>query len=139
MSDRKYRQSGYQDDEPRESRRGGQVPRPQKDGPRGRGLGAPSASVFRCARCGRKQVLTEPLGVEATCAGCGDDLRTCTNCAYFDSGAPFECRQPVTERVAKKSKANECELFAPKETAEFDSDAGKPSDPKDAFDALFDF
>lgn len=77
--------------------------------------------------------------MDAACGGCGDDLRTCTNCAYFDSGAPFECRQPVTVRVAKKSKATACEHFAPKETAEFEADAGKPSDPKDAFDALFDF
>lgn len=139
MSDRKYRQRGYKDeDSPRERQRP-QGPRPQKDGPRGRGLGAPSASVFRCTRCGRKHVLAEPLTTTSTCDGCGDDLRTCTNCAYFDSSAPNQCREAVTEPVSKKSKSNDCSYFAPKETAEFASDAGKPNDPKNAFDALFDF
>lgn len=139
MSDRRYRQRGYMDDDAPRERKSGSGPRPQQDGPRGRGLGAPSASVFRCRRCGRKQDPVEPVAIISTCDGCGDDLRTCTNCAYFDSGAPNECREPVTERISKKSKANACSFFAPRETAEFDSDADKPSGPQDAFDALFDF
>ena len=50
MSDRKYRQRGYQDDEPRERSRS--TPSSPREGPRGRGLGAPTRSVFRCHDCG---------------------------------------------------------------------------------------
>lgn len=140
MSDRRYRQRGYQDDDSPRERQRGPAPEALRDGPRGRGLGAPSASVFRCARCGRERGLEEPVGVTSTCEeGCGNDLRTCTNCAYFDSAAPNQCREPVTERVAKKSKANECPAYAPRMTAEFASEAGEPNEPRDAFDALFDF
>ena len=54
MSDgQKYRQRGYKDSEREEKPRPGlQGPREKKDGPRGRGLGAPSEAVFRCAACG---------------------------------------------------------------------------------------
>ena len=49
----------------------------------------------------------------------------------------MECRQPIEERIPKKSKANECELFEPKTTQEFDQESPPPDDAKAAFDALF--
>ena len=57
----------------------------------------------------------------------------------IDTGARNECRAGVTERIAAKSKNNECELFEPKIVQEFDSDSGAEGDAKSAFDALFDF
>src|SRR3954469_23084221 len=58
----KYRQRGYKDSE-REERGGGggasrgpQAPREKKEGPRGRGLGSRTESVFRCHTCGEKQL-----------------------------------------------------------------------------------
>ena len=141
MSDRKYRQRGYQDDGERSPRRR-QGARPESgelDRPRGRGLGKPTATVFRCARCGAKQPLGEEVTVDAVCAGCGQDLHTCTNCIHFDTGAPSECREAVAARIAKKSTRNDCRLFGPKAAREFASDGGAaPDDPKAAFDALFD-
>jgi hypothetical protein len=136
---RKYRQKGYQDDD-REPRRGGGGPRPRKEGPRGRGLGKPTATRFNCARCGTRS-LDQEVALEAACAECGSDLHTCTNCTYFDSSAPNECRKPVEVRIVKKSKRNECELFQAKTVQEFasDSEGVAPSDAKSAFDDLFDF
>jgi hypothetical protein len=137
MSDRKYRQSGYQDDEPREKRSRPSGPREKSDKPRGRGLGKPTKSVFRCSRCGHSYTVGQDVALDATCSGCGDDLHACTNCTHFDSSAPMECRQPIAERISKKSKRNECELFEPKTTQEFAKESPPPDDARAAFDALF--
>lgn len=138
---RKYRQQGYQDDEKDTERsRGPAGPRPHREGPRGRGLGKPTATRFKCARCGTRILETE-VARDAVCHECGSDLHTCTNCTYFDSSAPNECRQPVEVRIASKSKRNDCELFQAKTIQEFASDSGgaAPGDAKSAFDDLFDF
>lgn len=135
---RKYRQSGYQDDESsKPERRGPRPPRQGREGPRGRGLGAPSDTVFRCRDCGEKWPLANPVTAQTVCARCGADLHSCVNCRHFDTASPNECRKPIAQRIAKKSKANECPEFAPKQVQEYDSDKKEPSDPRAAFDALF--
>ncbi len=139
MSERKYKHRGYQDSGPREERRPAPSgPRPKPEGPRGRGLGAPTETVFRCRVCGAKQVLSGALGSEATCASCGNDLHTCSNCVAFDTSRPNECRKPVLQRVASKAKRDTCESFAPNTVQEFGADkAAVTNDPRAAFDALF--
>ncbi|MCZ7650730.1 MAG: hypothetical protein M5U13_06020 [Thermoanaerobaculia bacterium] len=140
MSDRKYRQRGYQDDD-RPATAARTPARPGGDGdappkPRGRGLGMPTATVFRCASCGRPT--SAPAGHDAPCPACGAALHSCTNCVSFDSGAPRECRQPVAERIPRKAEANRCELFAPRLAQEFEREERRaPDDPRAAFDALF--
>lgn len=155
MSDRKYRQRGYQDSgrpadrgeregsgesgAPRERPAGRPDPREK---PRGRGLGAPTAEVFRCARCGREEAVGVAMAADGRCAQCGSDLHTCTNCAAFDTGAPFECRKPVPARVSPKDRGNRCDLFEPRLRAEFAREKPaeeRPSDARAAFDALFKF
>jgi len=130
--------------DPRERRPAG--PAPERTGPRGRGLGKPTGTVFRCAVCGQRQSSAQ-LGLESVCEKCGTDLHSCTHCAHFDSSAPNECRRPVTERVAGKAKRNRCALFEPKAAQELSaqgsqggsqgSSSGRPSDARAAFDALF--
>ncbi len=140
MSERKYRQRGYMDDERSESRSRGSGPRPRREGPRGRGLGAPTATVFRCARCGGEQSLAAAVPFDATCGGCGSDLHTCTNCRHFDSSAPNQCRETIPAPVPAKARRNRCELFAPRTTREFGAESARaddPEDPRAAFDALF--
>ncbi|MEO8276079.1 MAG: hypothetical protein ABI639_07650 [Thermoanaerobaculia bacterium] len=148
MSDRKYKQSGYMDSgsSSRESSRGAsdrpagapRPPRDPRDAPRGRGLGAPTASAFRCASCGEQQNLAAAMAIDARCSACASDLHTCTNCAHFDPGAPGQCRQPVVERITRKAKANQCPEFSPRERQEFAVEKpATPKDPRAAFDALF--
>lgn len=150
MSDRKYRHRGYQDDdrdrEPKPQRPKPSGPRNYDDGPRGRGLGAPTSVSFRCARCGR-DLVNISVAADTTCPGCQSPLHCCSNCNFFDTGARFECRKELEARVESKTKANECEHFQPKavrdlgikkepEPASGGSGRGS-NDPRAAFDALF--
>lgn len=143
MSDRKYGQRGYQQDDRAKAStpRGPSGPPPErKDGPRGRGLGAPTESVFKCSQCGHAMPIAFVVEVASTCGGCGRDLHNCVNCRFFDSGARWECRQAIPERLSSKTKGNACTLFEGKTTQQFAREAEKPRDPKDpraAFDALF--
>ena len=148
MSDRKYGHRGYLDDD-RGERRGPRRPRGERrPGPRRRGLGKPTATVFRCAVCGENQqpgsTHLQPsgggaIGLDAKCWKCGAALHTCTHCRHFDTSAPGECRASAPDYVASKAKPNTCELFEAKSTQEFAEDLGgdTPSDAKAAFDALF--
>ena len=143
MSERKYRQRGYQDSDGRSERRpsGPKPPRGERPpGPRGRGLGKPTATVFRCAVCGEKQLASTEIDFESTCWKCSTDLHTCTHCRTFDTSAPGECRQPAAEYVSAKAKRNLCGHFEAKASQEFAQSEGgfdAPSDAKAAFDALF--
>jgi len=146
MSDRKYKQDGYRSSGeaprpalPRAAGRPSGPPPERGERPRGRGLGAPTAEVFRCARCGEVATVAVAAGATARCAGCGNDLHTCTNCAHFDTGARFECRQQLAARVTPKDRANRCDLFEPRLRREFEQEEKRaaPGDAKSAFDALF--
>jgi len=154
MNDRKYRHRGYQDDDRDRDREPQRPQRPKTDGvrryddaPRGRGLGAPTTVAFRCARCGRDLVNLD-VAHDTNCPGCQSPLHSCSNCSFFNTGAPFECRKELEARVESKTKANECEHFQPKavrdlglkasETGRTDGPGGtNPNDPRAAFDALF--
>jgi hypothetical protein len=140
MSDRKYKQRGYQDDDrPREPRREGPAgPRPEREGPRGRGLGAPQREVFRCRDCGAENVVSAALAFDSACHQCRAPLHVCVNCAHFDTSARNECRKPIPARMPSKTKANTCELYSPKIALETDGGrSDHPKDPRAAFDALF--
>ncbi len=144
MSDRKYRHSGYMDsdDDRKERTTSGprqQTPRYGNGGPRGRGIGMPTRVAFKCAACGQPHDLVGSLTPDTVCSRCGAPLHTCTNCMFFDSGARFECRKPISERVENKSKANSCEHFQTKTVRDLRSpDSGRTTATgKSAFDALF--
>ncbi len=146
MSDRKYGHRGYMDSDDgrgRDRDRGGQGPKSPRGerppGPRGRGLGKPTATVFRCAVCGEKQLAGTQIDLDSQCWKCNADLHTCTHCKHFDSSAPGQCRERPTQLISAKAKRNTCELFQARSTQEFAADAGAdtPSDARAAFDALF--
>jgi len=158
MSDRKYRQRGYQDD--------GRDRRPQApNSPSGqrpeREPGAPAGArrissegarnpkmmgyreVARCARCGTfvdAQILSK-----STCSKCAQELHACVQCLHFDSGARWECTQKIPARVSPKDVANDCQLFEPRTSWERETtttvsqNPTEPSGARKAFDDLFKF
>ena len=150
MSDRKYKQRGYQDNGDRErSAPNTQQPKKPK-GSRGEGprpMHMPGfQEVLRCAMCGA--VVPPPVEItfESQCPKCHADLRACKNCRHFDTGAQFECTQPIPERITKKDIRNTCEFFVARTSIERETrDSGgglgstspRPSDARSAFDDLF--
>jgi hypothetical protein len=153
MSERKYRQRGYQDtDRERERPRQGPQERPpgppkgaQRDGPRRMQMPG-FQEVLRCSLCGA--LIPPPLEIsaESQCPKCRADLHTCKNCRYFDTGAQFECTQPIPARITKKDIRNNCQYFMARTSIERETrDSGGSSstgvnrsvDPRSAFDNLF--
>jgi hypothetical protein len=141
VSDRKYRQRGYQDsgdDKQKAQRPSGDRPA-KKDTFGPRAIQMPGTrSVSRCSQCGTVlQNLTEPLGA---CSKCGFELHSCKQCTYFDPASRFECMQPVKERIPRKDEGNECSFYAIRVMVEKETStpaALKPQDARAAFDNLF--
>ena len=144
MSDRKYRQRGYQDeprnreprrDKPAEQSRAPGRPLQDPSGPRTPNLMA-SHEVFRCARCGNPLAL--PVEADTRCARCGADVHSCINCVSFDTSARWECSEPaLPARVAPKDERNLCGLFHQRTTVERQTSTRAPTSARQTFDDLF--
>jgi hypothetical protein len=147
MSDRKYRQRGYQDDERDREPKRPQRPAPEPGAPAGarrisqdgpKTLNMPGfREVVRCAQCGA--VVTEEVGLASRCLRCGTDLHACAQCASFDPGSRFECMQTIPARISPKNSRNGCTLFAPRTTVERETTTPKVDSARKAFDDLFKF
>jgi hypothetical protein len=154
MSERKYRQRGYQDEPKTRGPKGSASPRPPKERAPGRLLQDPAGpktpnlmaahEVFRCARCGNLLELT--VAADSRCSRCGVALHACVQCVSFDTSARWECTQSAAlqARVAPKDERNTCTLFAPRTTVErqtstppSSSASGPTNSAKQAFDDLF--
>ncbi len=141
LSDRKYRQHGYQDSGGDREKFSPQQRPARKDTFGPRPLQMPGThSVSRCAQCGTLlTMLSEPLG---QCPKCAFELHSCKQCTYFDPSRRFECMQQVLERVVKKDARNHCPSFSisvrvEKQTSTGSSSASTPNDARKAFDSLF--
>lgn len=146
MSDRKYRQRGYQDDDRDKSSRPAPRPAPEPGAPAGarrlssqdgpKNINMPGyREIVRCAQCGA--ALTTDVGHDTRCPRCGTDLHTCAQCTSFDPGSRFECMQPVQARVTPKNARNLCALYSPRTTVERETTAPRRDDARKAFDDLF--
>lgn len=148
MSERKYRQRGYQDDNrDRPQGQGGAQRRPPPEKAPGRQLQDASGpktpnlmashEVFRCARCG--QQLATPVAADARCGRCGVGIHSCINCVSFDTSARWECsQQALTARVSPKDERNSCAFFAPRTTIERETSTKvAPNSARQAFEDLF--
>jgi hypothetical protein len=134
MSDRKYRQRGYRDNE-REPEKPKPQAKPQdREGPRSPRMMAFGETV-KCAACGAKA--PHNIMVDSSCPNCKAELHTCRQCAYFDPGARFECRKPIATKIVNKNARNTCELFAVRTVVERETSSGPPKDARQAFAKLF--
>jgi hypothetical protein len=155
VSDRKYRQRGYQDEGRERSKpQGERAPAPKPPADRietrldkaerkaleGRPPSVPGyREVVRCARCGK--VTTGAIAGDSRCTQCGSDLHSCAQCESFDTGKRFECAQTIPARISPKDARNTCDLFSPRVTVEREThsqvQAQAPNSAKKAFDDLF--
>ncbi len=151
MSERKYRQRGYQDDDRDRSRQPERERRPPPP------PGAPAATrrlssegarnpnlmgyreVARCARCGA--LVDADILSRSACARCGQALHSCAQCVHFDTSAHFQCTQPIPARIAPKDAANDCTLFVARTSLERETSSStapsSSSSARKAFDDLF--
>jgi hypothetical protein len=147
VSDRKYRQRGYQDDDrearpklpakpPREPGAPAGARRISQDGPKN--INMPGyREVVRCTQCGSS--VGQDIRFDSRCPRCGTDLHACAQCGSFDPGSRFECMQPVEARITPKNARNTCTLFSPRTTVERETTAPRSDDARKAFDDLFKF
>lgn len=138
MSDRKYRQRGYQESYEEEKRRGEKPPPRPKETFGPRPLQMPGTRrVSRCAACGTLLPLQlDPFG---QCPKCAVELHSCKQCAHFDPASRFECTQPILERIPEKNAGNDCPYYEIRTTVEREASSSttKPEDARRAFDNLF--
>jgi hypothetical protein len=140
LSDRKYRQRGYQDSGGEAQKKSEKPSAPKKDNTFGpRPLNMPGTrTVSRCSECGALlENLSETLG---QCKKCGFDLHSCKQCEHFDPSSRFECNQPIAERISPKDKRNDCKLFSMRVRLEKETSskqAQRPNDARQAFENLF--
>lgn len=151
--ERKYKQRGYQDRDPKDKKKertlkGGE-PRPKQDllGPRTpRMVG--TVTRARCKSCGA--ALMPGFDSGGQCPRCHAELHSCKQCAHFDTGRQFECTQPIPERISKKDAKNNCTFFEFRMTVEKDTSTvtyasnapastpvARPNDARQAFEDLF--
>ena len=136
MSDRKYRQRGYQDSGREPQQKIEKPVRKQTFGPRAIQMPG-TRTVSRCSQCGTVlQAFTEPLG---QCPKCGFDLHSCKQCSFFDPSSRLECTQGIPERIARKDARNECSFYTMRVTMEKETStfAARVDDARKAFENLF--
>ncbi|MDQ3348908.1 MAG: hypothetical protein M3545_13180 [Acidobacteriota bacterium] len=144
MSDRKYRQHGYQD-EPRGPRPESRPAEKKEYAPRGQTPAGPPKSfnmpgyreVVRCRGCGHELTVALAWSADGRCARCSADLHSCAQCVSFDTGARFECLQSITERISPKDARNACPVFEPRTTVERETKSAPAASARSAFDDLF--
>lgn len=64
-----------------------------------------------CHQCKREIVLTVKTGRRDECPFCNADIHCCLNCTFYDRTASKQCREPMTELMKEKNKANYCDYF----------------------------
>lgn len=139
MSDRKYRQPGYQDRRDETPRRTADAPAKKENtfGPRAIQM-AGTRSVSRCSQCGTVlQGLVDPVGA---CPKCGFELHSCKQCTNFDPASRFECLQPIPVRIPRKDAKNDCSFYSMRVTFEKETSTpatARPNDARQAFENLF--
>lgn len=149
--DRKYKHKGYSDRDREDKKRERPAdPRPRQEqmGPRTpRMVG--TVMRARCSNCGT--ILAPGFDKNGKCPKCQLELHCCKQCVHFDTGAQFECTQPIPERIPRKDAKNECTFFEFRMTIEKDTSpvtypsnpapvpasTGRPDDARKAFEDLF--
>jgi hypothetical protein len=90
---------------------------------------------MECVFCNKKIGLSNRIERNDTCPHCGNDLRCCKQCSFYDPHAYNECKEILAERIVDKERANFCEFFVVGDTPQ--KRKNRKQDAKDALEALF--
>lgn len=150
--ERKYKHKGYSERDRDEKKR----ERPPEPRPRQEPMGPRTPRMVgtvmraRCSNCGA--ILAPGFDPQGRCPKCQLELHSCKQCVHFDTGAQFECTQPIPERIPRKDAKNDCTFFEFRMTVEKDTSPvtyasapaatapvsnGRPDDARRAFEDLF--
>jgi len=67
---------------------------------------------IKCAHCHKEiELITRKVHREDDCDHCGEDLKCCIMCEFYDNSCYNECREPVANRIKDKEKSNFCTYF----------------------------
>jgi hypothetical protein len=90
-----------------------------------------------CHFCGQK--IDDNLAIyrSTLCPFCGKDLKICLNCEFYSPGVHWDCRESITDPVAEKDKANFCDYFCFKKSADFGLGTETEKKAKEDFFKLF--
>lgn len=142
----KYKQRGYRETE-QTKKTDRKEPRPPKT-PEERQLRhmmeRSATLVLRCHQCNSVARDAEGIIKPSICGSCSAPLHCCRNCAHFDTGARWECRETIPQQIQDKTSANDCPQF--KANTVLDATGrrsgapgapGAASNARAAFDSLF--
>lgn len=93
----------------------------------------------RCFSCKREIEAVRP-GRRDVCDFCGVDLKVCLNCSFYDAAMPDGCREPASERIMDKDRANFCDFFSFREDSQGEGPGGvggAGEDPMEKLRSLF--
>lgn len=92
------------------------------------------AQTISCFKCQTINTAGDRFGRKDECSKCSSDIHSCLNCIHYDAGAYNECKEPSSDYVKDKDRANFCDYFSPNDKAR---GAAKKDDIFAAAEALF--
>jgi hypothetical protein len=93
---------------------------------------------LQCWKCGASLAgMLLPLSRRETCPSCHADLHVCKLCRHYDAQRAGQCRELAAERVADKTRVNDCGWFVPRPDAYQGGGAAMAQASRGALDALF--
>lgn len=91
-----------------------------------------------CWKCGASLAgMLLPLGRREACPSCRAELHVCKACRHHDAHRAGQCRELAAERVADRTRANDCGWFVPRLEAYRGGGAAMAQASRGALDALF--
>lgn len=95
--------------------------------------------TFTCWSCQQETEMETRVFRSHRCRNCGAAMLSCRNCRFYDPHASKQCREPVSEPVSDKEKANFCDYYQPGGSFGENEAAKKVEEAKNKLDSLFKF
>ena len=91
---------------------------------------------MRCHSCSGEFKIEGFISRTDECPHCSADMHCCLNCTHYDPSAHNRCREPQSEWVSDREKANFCDFFTPNQMAGGPKTSSSENS-RTAFDSLF--